>query len=380
MARFSDWFSSSLVWSRVVSKSPRLAAIWSQFGHDIAGAFVIDWLTIIVPCRHHGLVNGGHIVSIKPDGDLDWQVEKKAQIRGSFESNLLVRSQGTHDLFIDGNFTKWLQGHNLFGTDDLLGLVVAVMDELSTLLSLDPTDDNRAAWREGRFDLKRVDCTAMWQLPKRSDARAWLRAAEFQAKSRHGRPTVRGGTLYFGQHSRRWSIKFYAKGDELDATKTHKLSMDIPNRDKLYEWADNKLRGELVLHSLELKDMGLHRGTSWHESLSLKLLLSRIESLNMADQFSLTPDIVGELPGRLIAVYKLWKDGEDLRGIFPRATFYRYRKELLKHGIDIAVRQPHDNDNVIPLVRALRPEAIAQVPDWAIDTPLYFSPRKFKKI
>ena len=110
--------------------------------------------------------------------------------------------------------------------------------------------------------------------------------------------------------------------------------------------------------------MGLHEVTRWDEALPLKLLLARIESLNMADQFSLTPDIIDELPGRLIAVYKLWKYGEDLRGMFAWATFYRYRKELLKHGIDIAVPQPQMSENVIPLVRVFRPEVIAQLPNW----------------
>jgi II/X family phage/plasmid replication protein len=92
----------------------------------------------------------------------------------------------------------------------------------------------------------------------------------------------------------------------------------------------------------------------------------------MAEQFSLTPAILDDLPARLIAVYKLWKDGEDPRGMYPKATFYRYRREFLSHGIDIAIRQPSTPDNVIPLIRVLRPEAIAQVPYWAIGTSLYF--------
>ena len=65
--------------------------------------------------------------------------------------------------------------------------------------------------------------------------------------------------------------------------------------------------------------------------------MTYIESLDMAEQFSLTPAILGDLPARLIAVYKLWKDGEDLRGMYPKATFYRYRREFLNHGIDIAI-------------------------------------------
>jgi len=98
----------------------------------------------------------------------------------------------------------------------------------------------------------------------------------------------------------------------------------------------------------------------------------------MSDQFSLTPDTLDELPGRLIAVYKLWKDGEDLRALYPKASFYRYRAELMKHGIDINVRQPAKPENVIPLVRVLRPEAISQVPDWAVGTELYSDPKKLK--
>lgn len=78
------------------------------------------------------------------------------------------------------------------------------------------------------------------------------------------------------------------------------------------------------------------------------------------------------MPARLIAVYKLWKVGEDLRGLYPKATFYRYRREFLQYGIDIAIRQPSMLDNVIPLIRVLRPEAISQIPEWAIGTSLYF--------
>ena len=72
----------------------------------------------------------------------------------------------------------------------------------------------------------------------------------------------------------------------------------------------------------------------------------------------------------------LWKDGVDLRAMYPKASFYRYRAEFLKKGIDIAIRQPSKPENVIPLIRVLRPEAISQIPDWAIGTSLYFEPKK----
>ncbi len=334
---------------------------------------MIDWITAIIPCHHDEMIFGGFITSVSLDGDIDWRVEKKQQIVGSHESSISIKSLDNKHLFIDGNPAKWLQGHNIFGSDDLIGLVNAVMHKLIPMLNLTPTQHDIAAWRDGSYLLKRVDCTAMWDLPRRADVRSWLRAAEMQSKSRHGRPVTTGGTLYFGKNSRRWSVKFYAKGDEIEA-RGHKLSDDLEHRDNLLEWADNMLRGELTLRSIQLKEKGLSVASQWTINTPLEQLITYIEGLNMSEQFSITQVNLEGLPARLVAVYKLWKDGEDLRAMYPKASFYRYRSELLKQGIDIVIRQPSKPDNIIPLVRVLRPEAIAQVPDWAIGTSLYFEP------
>lgn len=213
-----------------------------------------------IPCTHPDQIYGGRVASITPDGEIEWQVEKKQQVKGSYESNLSVKSIGRSLLYLDGNPAKWLQGHNLFGSDDLIGLVKAVLHKLTPLLNLTPTEYEMQLWNTGLYELKRVDCTAMWGLPRRSDVRSWLRAAEFQSKSRHGRPVMTGGTLYFGKNSRRWSVKFYAKADELEAKqKGHQLPDEIFHRDKLNEWADNKLRGELTLRSIQLKEANLDK-------------------------------------------------------------------------------------------------------------------------
>lgn len=340
---------------------------------------MIDWITAIIPCHHDEKIYGGSIASVTLDGEIEWRVEKKQQIPGSHESNLNIKSLDNHHLLFDGNPAKWLQGHNIFGSDNLIGLVEAVMHKLIPILNLTPTELDLQSWRTGAYDLKRVDCTAMWDLPRRADVRAWLRAAEMQSKSRHGRPVTTGGTLYFGKHSRRWSIKFYCKGDEIEA-RGHKLPDDIELRDNLIEYADNKLRGELTLRSIQLKEKNLSIASQWNESTPIEQLITYIESLNMSEQFSITPVDLDGLPARLIAVYKLWKEGEDLRALYPKASFYRYRSEFLKLGIDIAIRQPSKPDNIIPLVRVLRPEAISQVPDWAIGTPLYFDCKNVSKL
>ena len=63
--------------------------------------------------------------------------------------------------------------------------------------------------------------------------------------------------------------------------------------------------------------------------------------------------------------------------MLARKTFYRYRTELLKHGIDISIKQARtglDLSNVVPLGTVLHAYPVG-VPAWAIGTPLYFEPR-----
>jgi II/X family phage/plasmid replication protein len=332
---------------------------------------MIDWITAIIPCNHDNKIFGGFVSSVNLDGEIEWRVEKKKQVRGTYESNLNIKSLDNTQILLDGNPAKWLQGHNMFGSDDIIGLIQAVMHKLIPILNLCPSESDLIAWGRGMYELKRVDCTAMWELPRRADVRAWLRAAEMQSKSRHGRPITTGGTLYFGKNSRRWSVKFYAKGDEI-AAKGHKLPNEIEHRDNLIDWTDNKLRGELTLRSIQLKEKQLSVAAQWSESTPMEQLISYIGLLNMSEQFSITPVDLEGLPARLVAAYELWKQGADLRAMYPRATFYRYRSDFLKLGIDIAIRQPSKLENVIPLVRVLRPEAIVQTPEWAVGTKLYF--------
>jgi len=134
---------------------------------------MIDWVTAIIPYRHDEHIYGGSVASVNLDGEIEWRVEKKKQVRGSYESNLNIKSISDTEILLDGNPAKWLQGHNMFGTDDLIGLVQAVMHKLIPLLKLTPTEYDFNCWAQGLYMLKRVDCTAMWDLPRRVDVRAW---------------------------------------------------------------------------------------------------------------------------------------------------------------------------------------------------------------
>ncbi len=193
---------------------------------------MIDWVKAIIPVKNldPDLFYGGIFLSIDADGNEEWSHKKGKNIPGSYDSNIRVSYQslpeGPH-LILEGNPAKWIQGHNVFGSNNLVGLVNETMHRVFAKLNIIPSEFDRKVWQEGRYSLNRVDCTEMWEFPSKADVIAWLNVAQYQSKSRHGRPIMTGGTLYFGKNSKRYSIKFYRKGEEI-LVKKHKLNEDLP--------------------------------------------------------------------------------------------------------------------------------------------------------
>lgn len=128
--------------------------------------------------------------------------------------------------------------------------------------------------------------------------------------------------------------------------------------------------------------MGLDMLSSWptddgqlSESLTARLLHDKLGNMTMTTTASLSPEVMQHLRPALRMAVQAWESGADLRQTLPRPTFYKYRKELLPFGIDIATLLPKDVSNVVPLHRVLEAKPVG-VPDWAIGTPLYFEPRR----
>ncbi|WP_228271136.1 phage/plasmid replication protein, II/X family [Acinetobacter seifertii] len=55
--------------------------------------------------------------------------------------------------------------------------------------------------------------------------------------------------------------------------------------------------------------------------------------------------------------------------MLSRPTFYRYRSQLLKYGVDISTKSPKEKSNVIPLIRVLEAKPVG-IPDWAYEKGL----------
>jgi len=350
---------------------------------------MLDWFRGQIPFLHPPIPSG-RVISINFDGTLEWQSVKKMRVknqwgdptddRGSHETEIKIRSVGgdgkgfATDLQVDGNLAKFLQGHNVFGSEDLntqllltFRKIVEIHSEICGAWNVQMAEK---AIKEGNYLVNMIDVNRMYDLLNDPSVEAWLHAAEMKARSRAGRACRDKGTVYLMKNSRRWAIKFYNKLRELQAKgKTHQLPEKLRNLG-LEDFARGKLRAELRIHSLELKDMGITHGRHVTRTWLDRTFDDYLGRVEMNTQAILFDDQLLSLPRAAQSSYQLWRQGVCLKEMLPHNTFYRHRRILLDRGIDITCPPSAlDHQNVIPMFRVLEAVPVG-IPDWAYEKGL----------
>jgi II/X family phage/plasmid replication protein len=332
---------------------------------------MIDWVTAKIPCRNN--LRSGCVAKLDADGNVEWISDSWLPVEGSYSSNFMVKSLTPDTIHVSGNPAKWLQGHNLFGTNDLRLLMWRFFLSLHETLAdegLDPTIEQLERIEKGEYTVSRVDINETWFLKNRADVLAWIRAASEKISMPYrGRGVFSGDTLYWGKGSKYYYLKCYSKGDEIDSKKSN-FPQELRTPEML-EYADRALRLELVLCSKALREWHINSPCTWTPETAKMLLLSHIRTLDMSNNFKLSDESIDALPRKLRTYYKLWLHGEDLRLELSKPTYYRIRKQLRQYDIDISLVRDIDkpSDNVIPLIRVLEAEPVG-VPDWAYEQNL----------
>ena len=332
---------------------------------------MIDYVSGFFPCFHDpDKLFAGGVVSFDALYNKEWNVVKKLSVEGSYSSKIQLLSTGNNEIYFTGNPVKFLQGHNLFGTNDLKELLNKFFKKLMTYpeLGLNPTDHQLDMIEAGIYKLTRVDVNETWHLKDGKDVLAWIRAIGETAYMKHrGRGMFDKDTLYFGKNSRRWALKCYFKGLEI-LKKGHQLPGEL-QCPEMMEYANKALRIEGVIRQLELKRRDLEMPFFWRENTATMLLYEFINTLELSDKFMLEDAVLNTLPIRLRLVYQAWLNHDDLKHIMSSSAFYRWRKQLLAYGIDIATASPKEKNNVIPLMRVLEAEPVG-IPSWAYERNL----------
>ena len=172
---------------------------------------MIDWVSAILPCKHDpSKLISGLVMSFDAQGNNEWTVNKTLSVEGSYSSKIQIKSHTENQIYISGNPTKFLQGHNLFGSNDLVSIMGKFFDELlkHENLGLCPDPFQYANIKDGHYELTRVDINETWHLRNKNEVMAWIRAVGESAYLKHrGAGQFTGDTAYFGKNSRRWALK-----------------------------------------------------------------------------------------------------------------------------------------------------------------------------
>ena len=334
---------------------------------------MIDWVTGKFWITHNPeVLRSGQSIRTKiVDGveTIEYDIANRLSVKGSHDATITIRSHTDNTVEISGNPAKFLQGHNVFGTNDLKYLVAKMIDKLCMIdeLELKPTDIEYENIQEGKYHLSRVDVNEHFAFPSAQVARAWLRAAGNSANMKfRGAGLFKEGTLYF--EGKRYIPKIYFKYDEINSKdKSHRLPDELLQIPELIEYAEKSLRFEIKILSTQLKDWMLHLGCNWDADTATMLINDQfISKLQLSANMPIENEVIESLPKNLRLTYTAWVNGEDLRQVLSRPTFYRYRTRLMEYGIDISIVKDIEKEqsNVVPMIRYL--EAVPMgIPDWA---------------
>ena len=349
---------------------------------------MIDWLKIEIFCQHKYPISGDKIITVDPDGEVKWQMERALGVVGSFDTRIQVKTLGSpirpvptlhncHSLTIEGNFVKFFQGHNIDGTGDIHALTHRMIEHLVTIkdLGLTPSAYDRKTWSEGIIKIKRVDVTESWDMGSNEAVDAWLKGTQVNAQvSYKGRSVYEQGTVYFGKRSKHWSLKFYNKAREMTAS-GHKLPLELHEMG-LVSRVQGILRGELVFRHRKLEALDLNYLRQWGPRSGIDLYNEYIEKMKLGTRIRVPDDELANMTRSLRTAYTLWRNGEDVTAHYSRAQMYRLKKGLLEYGIDLTAPRPKKAE-VVPLVRYIEAPRWNAPESWKAEG-LIFDPKQAK--
>ena len=262
-------------------------------------------------------------------------------LKGEFSSSgaRINFDLGRRVFWVELSLPKFLQGHNVFGTNRLVVLCREVVERVYGCLGVDLS---RSQWEEiktARIRLKRLDVACSFRVNSSGNVNAVLESlfehlrAESVKWSAHGAAYTEA--VYNRQRSKRVSDKFYNKHRELTANKIHPT---VKARDLLMKYAESIVRYEVTFRGPELKSLGLEFADQWNTKIVREIIESRINRLKLTQQFQSSDGFSRpvDLNDSSNMFLDLWLKGADLHVYKNCKTLQRARFTLIdKCGVDI---------------------------------------------
>jgi hypothetical protein len=322
----------------------------------------VDWLTIR---QDHGTglvprLNGGQYMAIDSDGSIDYLVERRVGLEGSFDSRVEVRADGSSVEF-SGNISRFNRRDNLFGFD--WDETIRRVNALLNLYSIPPFTSGKlyrfsdSGWTWTGARVSRIDITMNRACFSDEGMQVVLRTlAAHHVGRQKGVLSVDGGTVEYGRGSKYVYGKCYAKAQEFVKHRQRKSGAHVDSEVIDFCSRLGVLREEFTLKSRFLTQNNLCFLGSINQSELVDVFMARTQFRRFE---RVEYDDFNNLPRRLKPTYVSWRDG--LPNDLSRGTFYRHRSELLKYGIDISIP---NNVARMPVRDRTVDVAALESPDW----------------
>ncbi|HFG7035088.1 phage/plasmid replication protein, II/X family [Acinetobacter baumannii] len=265
---------------------------------------------------------------IKFDGEYQQQQESYGQkwIIGSHGNQLKIKSKNENTVFIEGNFFKWLYGHNVTGSTDLIKLVTDTINELlvGNLKGLQPTAEELENLKQGYFKIYRIDLNKAILFDDKKQAQLYLAKIKEHGTYPRRKKETHGNGTYFGLKSTRTTLLYYHKGTEVSTHKKQHKRITA----ELQAYADCMVRCEVRLYSQHLRDNNLNYGHVWDDDLVVKTVDEQHALLHLPPQIA-----EKDLPPKYVRFLATYKQGA-LPIAYTASTTVRFKRDLAKkYGI-----------------------------------------------
>lgn len=357
---------------------------WLNISQSFPGTLAEDGMDLLPTIPK---VDSGFVAKIGRDenqelnDDPEWITTSRLQHRGSFESSIMLRSDGFR-VDLSGNVGRVDRPDNLFNLqwDETLAKTNAFISthglppfstghqELNHNVSeYDRKHGNLICWTGATVSM--IHLTENYATGSAGNAQAFIDWIATQSKSHVKRGRAGESTVIFGSKgSSRSYLKFYIKADEMLAhAKQHGRSAADIKADPVYQYCKDNgvVRIELEARRLLLRDNQLRFIGDITMPKLEKLFRAEIDPLLHRTREDITRidlDALDLPPGAKMTAAAYLR-GEDVRASLSRATFFRYAKQLRDYGIDIST--PLDNaSKFTSLIKVVEIAPIHQAPDW----------------
>lgn len=257
------------------------------------------------------------------------------RIPDRFDRKFVVTLQPSkHRIKVQASLPKLLQGHNVFGSNKMFDLCLAVTELVYEGLELEMTDRERDLLIRRGFRVGRADLTVSFPVGSEANVIAVLYEIRNQLLAKGQKISSYENamsleTVYVDPRSSWISIKFYNK--YLELLNNSPLPFDLSMRDRLLDAAKSLVRMEITMRWAALKYYGLDWADAWSTKLVREIVCKHLTEFNFTGIVKGSVDLpdLNDLKPDLRTTYGLWASGADVRRHYHPATFKRRQHDLL---------------------------------------------------